>query len=71
MTEKKDLYWRDPKPHVGVSQSKLGGWRVDVWQNDKLLHSELRLKKPTRADREWLAKRYGHPSTDGKAGEQK
>lgn len=58
--DKKALYWVDPNPHVSVSQSNIGGWRVEVWQKDKLLHTEFMLKKPTAADRKWLAKRYGH-----------
>jgi hypothetical protein len=57
--DRKDLYWVDPKPRVAVSMSRFG-WRVDVWQFDKLLYSEFWLQKPTRGDREWLARRYGH-----------
>lgn len=50
--------WRDPRASVSVHMGTFG-WRVEVWQNDKLLYCDWWDKKPTLSERRWLIRKYG------------
>jgi len=61
---KSDLYWRPTKPHVGVHQSKIGGWEVTVWDaDDKLIYCEYWDKRPTYQDKQYLIKKFSKETT--------
>jgi hypothetical protein len=52
--------WRDPKANVSVHMSPFG-WMVEVWQQNKLLYSEIWDKKPTHQEKKWLIEKYEKP----------
>jgi hypothetical protein len=58
--------WRNPNPTVSVHMSRLGGWRVEVWQQGTLLYSETWDKRPTYREKEALKRKYRRRLKDSK-----
>ena len=53
--------WRDPRARVSVHRSRLGGWRVEVWQQGEVLYSETWDKQPRYKDKQALIRKYEKP----------